>query len=43
VILVAVDFWITKNISGRLLVGLKWESTFDDEGKQHWNYDSKDE
>ena len=24
VILAAVDFWIVKNVAGRLLVGLRW-------------------
>jgi len=22
----AVDFWVVKNVSGRLLVGLRWKS-----------------
>ena len=29
----AVDFWVVKNVSGRLLVGLRWWSDFDDQGK----------
>ena len=29
VIAAAVDFWIVKNISGRILVGLRWWVDFD--------------
>ena len=32
VILGAVDFWIVKNVSGRLLVGLRWWIDFDEDG-----------
>ncbi len=33
VILAAIDFWVVKNVSGRLLVGLRWRSQTDDKGK----------
>lgn len=26
----AVDFWITKNVTGRLLVGLRWWEEIDE-------------
>ena len=32
VILGAIDFWIVKNVSGRLLVGLRWWIDFDEDG-----------
>lgn len=31
-ILGAIDFWVVKNISGRLLVGLRWWSAYDEKG-----------
>eukprot|EP01128_Nolandella_sp_AFSM9_P006891 TRINITY_DN363_c0_g1_i2.p1 TRINITY_DN363_c0_g1~~TRINITY_DN363_c0_g1_i2.p1 ORF type:complete len:186 (+),score=38.46 TRINITY_DN363_c0_g1_i2:217-774(+) len=40
VILVAVDFWITKNISGRLLVGLRWWNEVKDDGTNEWIFES---
>jgi hypothetical protein len=43
VIIMAMDFWFTKNIAGRKLVGLKWDAVFDDDGKQEWVFDSRDE
>jgi len=32
VILGAIDFWIVKNLAGRLLVGLRWWIDFDENG-----------
>ena len=32
IVFAAVDFWIVKNITGRLLVGLRWWVDFDEEG-----------
>ena len=32
-VLGALDFWTIKNISGRLLVGLRWWSEVDEKGK----------
>lgn len=42
-ILIAVDFWITKNIIGRKLVKLRWWYTIDDAsgGTETWIYESK--
>jgi hypothetical protein len=42
-ILIAVDFWITKNIIGRKLVKLRWWYTIDDStgGGEAWIYESK--
>jgi hypothetical protein len=37
-ILGAVDFWVVKNVTGRLLVGLRWWSDFDERGKEIWRF-----
>ncbi|KAK8825074.1 hypothetical protein WA556_006363, partial [Blastocystis sp. ATCC 50177/Nand II] len=39
-LLVASDFYVTKNISGRLLVHLRWWSSTDRNGQQTWRYES---
>merc|ERR1719498_1289073 len=36
----AFDFWTVKNVSGRILVGLRWWSVVDDSGKETWHYES---
>lgn len=38
VILAAVDYWIVKNLAGRLLVGLRWWVDFDEMGEEHWKF-----
>ena len=44
VLLVAADFWYTKNISGRILVGLRWRNTFDQNTQENkWTFESKNE
>ena len=30
--MMAFDFWVYKNICGRIMVGLNWTSEFDDNG-----------
>eukprot|EP01123_Difflugia_compressa_P005646 TRINITY_DN1763_c0_g1_i2.p1 TRINITY_DN1763_c0_g1~~TRINITY_DN1763_c0_g1_i2.p1 ORF type:complete len:215 (+),score=42.56 TRINITY_DN1763_c0_g1_i2:35-646(+) len=40
VIFIAVDFWITKNVSGRLLVGLRWWNEVKPDGKNEWIFES---
>lgn len=42
VILAACDFWTVKNVSGRLLVGLRWWTTIDAEGNEKWFFESHD-
>lgn len=37
------DFWTVKNITGRILVGLRWWSEIDDDGNEKWIFESKDE
>ena len=41
VILGAIDFWIVKNLSGRLLVGLRWWIDFDEDGEEQWKFECK--
>ena len=36
----APDFWTVKNVSGRLLVGLRWWNRVDDKGESHWQFES---
>lgn len=38
VISAAVDFWIVKNLSGRLLVGLRWWIDFNESGEETWKF-----
>ena len=40
VVLSALDFWTVKNVSGRLLVGLRWSNHIDDAGKSTWHFQS---
>ena len=40
---IVMDFWITKNISGRYLVGLRWWNEIDEEtGEPEWYFESYD-
>jgi len=39
VLLCAADFWTVKNVSGRLLVGLRWWSEVDDNGDNKWYFE----
>lgn len=41
VLLLSADFWTVKNITGRLLVGLRWWNYVDDAGVSHWVFESK--
>jgi hypothetical protein len=40
IILLAFDFWTVKNVSGRLLVGLRWWSYVKDDGSNEWIFES---
>jgi hypothetical protein len=40
IILLAFDFWTVKNISGRLLVGLRWWSYVKEDGSTEWIFES---
>jgi len=39
----AFDFWTVKNVSGRLLVGLRWWNTIDDNGESKWHFESHED
>ncbi|KAK7507742.1 hypothetical protein BaRGS_00000707 [Batillaria attramentaria] len=41
IILLCMDFWTVKNITGRLLVGLRWWNYVDDKGESHWVFESR--
>ncbi|XP_030063945.1 Golgi apparatus membrane protein TVP23 homolog B [Microcaecilia unicolor] len=41
ILLLSCDFWAVKNITGRLLVGLRWWNQVDDDGKSQWIYESR--
>lgn len=41
VLLLSMDFWTVKNITGRLMVGLRWWNYVDDNGISHWVFESK--
>ena len=34
------DFWTVKNVTGRLLVGLRWCTMVDKDGKDLWIYET---
>ena len=38
ILICSLDFWVVKNISGRLLVGLRWWSEIDSNGKEQWRF-----
>jgi len=40
IILLAADFWTVKNISGRLLVGLRYWNHIKEDGTNEWMYES---
>jgi len=39
----AFDFWTVKNVTGRLLVGLRWWTTIDENGNEKWYFESYNE
>ena len=42
IMLLAFDFWTVKNISGRLLVGLRWWNEINEDGTNSWLFESKE-
>ena len=40
VLLLAFDFWTVKNVSGRLLVGLRWWNEVREDGTNEWLFES---
>ena len=44
IVCIAADFWYTKNISGRILVGLRWWNKYNPETQENiWMFESKNE
>ena len=41
VLVLAFDFWTVKNVTGRLLVGLRWWNEVRDDGTNVWVFESK--
>ncbi|XP_067345158.1 Golgi apparatus membrane protein TVP23 homolog B isoform X2 [Channa argus] len=41
ILLLSCDFWTVKNITGRLMVGLRWWNQVDDDGQNHWVFESR--
>lgn len=41
-IFAVLDFWIVKNVSGRYLVGLRWWTALDEQGREKWTFESFD-
>lgn len=39
--LLSFDFWSVKNVTGRLLVGLRWWNQIDEDGKSLWVFEAK--
>ncbi|TFJ88077.1 hypothetical protein NSK_000431 [Nannochloropsis salina CCMP1776] len=40
ILLLAFDFWTVKNVTGRLLVGLRWWNNVRDDGSNEWVFES---
>uniref|UniRef100_A0A3Q3AE03 Golgi apparatus membrane protein TVP23 homolog n=1 Tax=Kryptolebias marmoratus TaxID=37003 RepID=A0A3Q3AE03_KRYMA len=41
ILLLSCDFWTVKNVSGRLLVGLRWWNQVDEDGRSRWMFESR--
>ena len=41
VVLLSFDFWTVKNVSGRLLVGLRWWTEVKEDGTNVWIFESR--
>jgi hypothetical protein len=42
VVLLAMDFWNCRNVSGRRLVGLRYWNQVDEDGESYWVFESRD-
>ncbi|ORC87190.1 protein FAM18B1 [Trypanosoma theileri] len=40
ILFLAADFWTTKNVTGRLLVSLRWWNEVREDGSSHWIFES---
>eukprot|EP01083_Nonionella_stella_P064984 169870_1 len=41
ILCLACDFWAVKNVTGRLLVGLRWWNHVKDDGTSEWKFETK--
>jgi hypothetical protein len=39
----SADFWVIKNVTGRLLVGLRWWNEVKEDGSEEWKFESYDD
>jgi len=39
----ACDFWTVKNVTGRLLVGLRWWNDVKEDGSSEWKFQAKED
>ncbi|KAJ3091722.1 Golgi apparatus membrane protein TVP23 A [Quaeritorhiza haematococci] len=42
ILLLSFDFWTVKNVTGRLLVGLRWWNEIKDDGSNVWIFESRE-
>jgi hypothetical protein len=42
-LLCCADFWAVQNVTGRLLVALRWRNKVEDDGTERWVYESLNE
>ena len=35
----SMDFWFTKNVAGRLILGMRWTNVVADDGTSHWKFE----
>ncbi|KAJ8623461.1 hypothetical protein MRB53_031990 [Persea americana] len=38
-----LDFWVVKNVSGRILVGLRWWNEINEQGESVWKFECLDQ
>ena len=41
ILLLSADFWCVKNVTGRLLVGLRWINNIKEDGTSVWEYEAR--
>jgi len=41
ILMLAADFWTVKNVTGRLLVGLRWWNEVKEDGSSLWKFESR--
>ena len=41
VLFLSFDFWVVKNVTGRLLVGLRWWNYIDEDGNSQWMFEAR--